>query len=223
MDEKTALANNLLLASGMPVSPPFRRAKWVNPGCVRSRLIVAAATLLGVFLLFTAIDNLDIRDKYANDVPTGTDFVYPGRHEHGIEEFTTPTSFPTLHLPRRPPRGAPHWRELTKRQTNQPPPPPANASANPLQTFQVDVPLLGPGGTVVGAGTPGAFREIETTVPGDIAGCEVVLAVNVFNNSFETPFVGQYEPPACLADTNTVVMNLTVTSRGRQFDRLSIM
>lgn len=195
----------------------------MDPASIPSRLIVATVALLGAFLLLTALDNFDLRGEEAKHIPSGRIPPWPKPYEHGIEPFDAPNSFPTLHLPRRPLLGAPRWRELTKRQTNQPPPPPANISANPLQTFQVDVPLLGPNGTVVGAGTPGVFGDLETTAPDVFSDCEVVLAVNVFNNSFTTPFVGLYEPPACLADANTVIMNLTVTSRGRQFDRLSIV
>ncbi|KAL3470660.1 peptide N-acetyl-beta-D-glucosaminyl asparaginase amidase A-domain-containing protein [Aspergillus californicus] len=37
--------------------------------------------------------------------------------------------------------------------------------------------------------------------------------------SYGHPFIGYYEPPMC--DFDTVQMNITVTSRGRQFDRLA--
>lgn len=125
-------------------------------------------------------------------------------------------SFPLL-------RGGPHrvkhWVKMTKRQT----PPAGNASTLPVQTFSVDVPLLGPGGKVVGAGTPDGFQDIETSVGSAAAGCQVTLAVTVFANSFGQPFVGNYTPPDCIGDSNTVVMNLTVQSKGRQFDRLGIM
>ncbi|KAL0263453.1 hypothetical protein SLS55_002433 [Diplodia seriata] len=45
--------------------------------------------------------------------------------------------------------------------------------------------------------------------------------VHVFAYSYGDPFVGTYVPPAC--DFNRVTLNLTVTSRGRQFDRLALM
>ncbi|KAL8947884.1 MAG: hypothetical protein Q9222_005877 [Ikaeria aurantiellina] len=43
----------------------------------------------------------------------------------------------------------------------------------------------------------------------------------VFGFSYGKPFVGNYDPPPC--SFNRVTMNFTVTSRGRQFDRLGIM
>lgn len=97
---------------------------------------------------------------------------------------------------------------------------------DPIQAFQIDIPLLGPGGSVVGGGTPNGFSGIQTSAAtSTTAACEVTLAVNTFANSFGSPFVGNYTPPACLASSNanTAVMNLTVLSQGRQFDRLFIV
>ncbi|CAG8981201.1 hypothetical protein HYALB_00013646 [Hymenoscyphus albidus] len=54
--------------------------------------------------------------------------------------------------------------------------------------------------------------------------CQVVLMQSVFASSFGKPFVGDYRPPPrCMADADVVMMNLTVTTRGQQFDRLAIM
>lgn len=93
-----------------------------------------------------------------------------------------------------------------------------------MQTFEVDVPLLGMNGKVVGGGTADGFKDIPTILPGlGEDDCQVTIAVNTFNNSFGSPFVGNYTPPACLADSNTAIMNLTVQSQGRQFDRLAIV
>ncbi|KAK2768838.1 hypothetical protein FQN54_000698 [Arachnomyces sp. PD_36] len=50
---------------------------------------------------------------------------------------------------------------------------------------------------------------------------EVVLMKHRFGFSYGHPFVGSYEPPEC--DFNSVTINLTVTSKGRQFDRLGLM
>ncbi|KAJ5534937.1 hypothetical protein N7527_001191 [Penicillium freii] len=50
---------------------------------------------------------------------------------------------------------------------------------------------------------------------------EMLLMDHVFGASYGAPFVGEYEPPNC--DFDTVRINLTVTSRGRQFDRLALM
>ncbi|RAH46454.1 uncharacterized protein BO95DRAFT_442156 [Aspergillus brunneoviolaceus CBS 621.78] len=52
------------------------------------------------------------------------------------------------------------------------------------------------------------------------AGEERVLVDYDFGNSYSLPYVGFYEPPRCKFDT--VRINLTVTSIGRQYDRLAI-
>ncbi|KAL4750809.1 hypothetical protein BDW72DRAFT_109670 [Aspergillus terricola var. indicus] len=50
---------------------------------------------------------------------------------------------------------------------------------------------------------------------------EILLLNHVFGYSYGQPFVGYYGPPSCEFDT--VRVNLTVTSKGRQFDRLAHM
>lgn len=93
-----------------------------------------------------------------------------------------------------------------------------------MQTLQVDVPLLGMNGKVIGGGTANGFNDVPIILPGlGEDDCQVTIAVNTFSNSFGSPFVGNYTPPACLADSNTAIMNLTVQSQGRQFDRLAIV
>ncbi|KAI5246432.1 peptide-N4-(N-acetyl-beta-D-glucosaminyl) asparaginase amidase N [Aureobasidium subglaciale] len=47
------------------------------------------------------------------------------------------------------------------------------------------------------------------------------LMVHTFASSYGIPYVGQYIPPGC--DFNNVVIEWTVTSAGRQFDRLAEM
>lgn len=92
------------------------------------------------------------------------------------------------------------------------------------QVFEVTPPVLGWDGQVVGAGRPVPFTGVETTIDaGPSDGCKVTLAIRNFANSFNQPFVGEYTPPDCLGDSNTAVMNLTVETIGRQFDRLSFM
>lgn len=92
------------------------------------------------------------------------------------------------------------------------------------QVFEVTPPVLGWDGQAVGAGRPVPFTGIGTTVDASSAEeCKVTLAVRSFANSFNQPFVGEYTPPDCLGDSNTAVMNLTVETIGRQFDRLSFM
>lgn len=51
--------------------------------------------------------------------------------------------------------------------------------------------------------------------------CKSTLMVHTFAYSYGQPFVGQYNPPAC--DFNRVAINFTVTSAGRQYDRLALM
>ncbi|KAL8669110.1 MAG: hypothetical protein Q9168_006291, partial [Polycauliona sp. 1 TL-2023] len=87
-------------------------------------------------------------------------------------------------------------RGLAQRQTSATP---------PLVTFQVQDPILIP------------------TANGDPSQCvhTQLLMDHVFAFSYGQPFVGDYSPPPC--DFNRVIMNLTVTSKGRQFDRLGLM
>lgn len=51
--------------------------------------------------------------------------------------------------------------------------------------------------------------------------CEKTLMVHEFAYSYGIPFVGNYTPPDC--KFNRVTINFTVTSAGRQFDRLALM
>ncbi|RMZ66052.1 peptide-N4-(N-acetyl-beta-glucosaminyl)asparagine amidase A [Pyrenophora seminiperda CCB06] len=67
-----------------------------------------------------------------------------------------------------------------------------------LQCLQVAPPVLSPAG-----------------------GCHETLMEYTFARSYGQPFVGQYNPPNC--SFNRVTINFTVTSAGRQFDRLALM
>jgi hypothetical protein len=51
--------------------------------------------------------------------------------------------------------------------------------------------------------------------------CSLLLMQHVFAFSYGMPFVSSYTPPPC--PFNTITINLTVTSAGRQFDRLALM
>ncbi|KAH6639460.1 peptide N-acetyl-beta-D-glucosaminyl asparaginase amidase A-domain-containing protein [Boeremia exigua] len=53
------------------------------------------------------------------------------------------------------------------------------------------------------------------------AACQQTLMVHTFAFSYGQPFIGRYSPPNC--EYNRVVFNFTVTSAGRQFDRLALM
>ena len=62
------------------------------------------------------------------------------------------------------------------------------------------------------------YKPVPVPSSGD---CEQVLMEYVFANSYGAPFVGAYTPPSC--EFNSVVINFTATSAGRQYDRLAIM
>ncbi|KAJ5536840.1 hypothetical protein N7513_010026 [Penicillium frequentans] len=55
------------------------------------------------------------------------------------------------------------------------------------------------------------------------SGCDidVLLMDYEFGESYGVPYVGSYTPPSCKFDT--VRINMTVTSRGTQYDRLALM
>ena len=79
--------------------------------------------------------------------------------------------------------------------------PVANSTAPPLEVFQVYKP-------------PPVLTSDDNT-------CSQLLMQHVFAYSYGMPFVASYAPPSC--PFNTVTINLTVTSAGRQFDRLALM
>ncbi|KAF3393854.1 hypothetical protein F1880_005383 [Penicillium rolfsii] len=62
-----------------------------------------------------------------------------------------------------------------------------------------------------------------TFAPTSDNGCdlEMLLMDHSFGESYGVPFVGSYEPPSCRFDT--VRINMTVTSKGHQYDRLALM
>ncbi|KAL8912733.1 MAG: hypothetical protein Q9172_007449, partial [Xanthocarpia lactea] len=87
-------------------------------------------------------------------------------------------------------------RGLAKRQTS---------TASTLVTFQVQDPILTP------------------TTNDNRSACVYtqLLMDHEFAFSYGKPFVGNYVPPPC--SFNRVILNFTVTSKGRQFDRLGLM
>ena len=97
------------------------------------------------------------------------------------------------------------------------------AAVSPLLVdFQVYPPVLTPlsDGYLF---TNGSMQSPEASITGQNPGCvtQQSLMVYSFANSYGHPFVGPYTPPDC--DFNRVTFNLTVTSAGRQFDRLGIV
>ncbi|ROT34464.1 peptide-N4-(N-acetyl-beta-glucosaminyl)asparagine amidase A [Sodiomyces alkalinus F11] len=87
----------------------------------------------------------------------------------------------------------------------------------PLECIQVAQPVRGPSGPVL-QGT--AIHSLAGEAPGEPC-CSMLLMEHSFGFSYGKPFVGQYQPPGC--DFDRVIMNFTVTSAGRQFDRLALM
>ncbi|CZT45131.1 related to peptide-n4-(n-acetyl-beta-d-glucosaminyl) asparaginase amidase N [Rhynchosporium secalis] len=99
----------------------------------------------------------------------------------------------------------------------------ASPSANVLEVFQVHQPIHTPSGvlneTVLDDGPSSALPPFSGLLA--TGSCETLLMEHSFGFSYGKPFVGAYTPPKC--KFNRVTMNFTVTSRGRQFDRLALM
>ncbi|KAI1468016.1 peptide-N4-(N-acetyl-beta-glucosaminyl)asparagine amidase A [Daldinia caldariorum] len=92
---------------------------------------------------------------------------------------------------------------------------PAEAQTKaPLECFEVAQPVLTPGGP-----SGNGLTRIDNVSQDN--SCSVLLMEHVFAFSYGTPFVGTYTPPNC--SFNRVIMNFTVVSQGRQFDRLALM
>ncbi|KAL2017981.1 hypothetical protein VTK56DRAFT_1361 [Thermocarpiscus australiensis] len=84
-----------------------------------------------------------------------------------------------------------------------------------LKTFEVDQPVLLPGGPAESDGSTRHGKDYSPPL------CTVLLMRHDFASSYGAPFVGNYTPPEC--DFNRVVLNFSVVSHGRQYDRLAIM
>ncbi|KAF8629983.1 hypothetical protein AX15_003172 [Amanita polypyramis BW_CC] len=65
------------------------------------------------------------------------------------------------------------------------------------------------------------YKPVIFQRQGDDCNQVLLLMEHQFALSYGKPFVGNYEPPKC--DFDTVKINFTVTSKGRQFDRLAFM
>jgi hypothetical protein len=90
--------------------------------------------------------------------------------------------------------------------------------AKVLEVFQVYAPVL----TATPDGaleiTDGSSNATVVNVPNTSPPCQDILVVHDFISSYGQPYVGPFIPPSC--SFNRVTWNLTVTSRGRQYDRL---
>ncbi|KAK5134244.1 hypothetical protein LTR08_006787 [Meristemomyces frigidus] len=95
------------------------------------------------------------------------------------------------------------------------------ATTSLLEVFQVYPPVL----TAAQDGeleiTDGSSDATIDIIDSHRATCQDVLVSHSFAYSYGEPFVSNYTPPACAF--NRVTWNLTVTSAGRQFDRLGLV
>ncbi|KAI5860787.1 peptide-N4-(N-acetyl-beta-glucosaminyl)asparagine amidase A [Durotheca rogersii] len=89
----------------------------------------------------------------------------------------------------------------------------ASSTPTALECFQVAPPVLTP--DVLSSRSPPGGKPTGPEY------CSVLLMEHVFGQSYGAPFVGNYMPPNC--NFNRVIMNFTVVSEGRQFDRLALM
>lgn len=95
---------------------------------------------------------------------------------------------------------------------------------NPVDAFQVYQPVLLPGGAVDHTIDSKGLASTSVIAPAakDPETCaEIVIVDHTFYSSYGGEFVGSYTPPTC--NFNRVVLNLTVTSIGRQYDRLGMI
>ncbi|OKL64331.1 hypothetical protein UA08_00027 [Talaromyces atroroseus] len=65
------------------------------------------------------------------------------------------------------------------------------------------------------------YKPVEFDPASQACNEVILLMEHEFAYSYGEPFVGNYTPPDC--DFDTVRINFTVTSRGRQYDRLALM
>ncbi|PQE32129.1 Peptide-N4-(N-acetyl-beta-glucosaminyl)asparagine amidase A protein [Rutstroemia sp. NJR-2017a WRK4] len=102
------------------------------------------------------------------------------------------------------------------------PVPAATPSSAVLEVFQVYQPVLTPKGVTDETAIDNGVEETTTIAStSEATSCKVLLMDHSFGYSYGMPFIGNYTPPSC--KFNRVTMNFTVTSRGRQFDRLALM
>ncbi|ETS76626.1 hypothetical protein PFICI_12013 [Pestalotiopsis fici W106-1] len=74
--------------------------------------------------------------------------------------------------------------------------------------------------------TPAFLQVVQPYFPPrkslDDPACRQTIVQHDFGNSYGSPYVGTYAPPAD-CDFTTTILNLTVTSQGRQYDRLALL
>ncbi|KAJ5051584.1 uncharacterized protein L3040_001360 [Drepanopeziza brunnea f. sp. 'multigermtubi'] len=104
----------------------------------------------------------------------------------------------------------------------EPAPAQAASPSGLLEVFQVYQPVLTPRGVTDETIAENGSSNTTAIAPIEVTGsCQALLMEHSFAFSYGLPFVGNYTPPEC--KFNRVTMNFTVTSRGRQFDRIALM
>ncbi|CAN8104724.1 unnamed protein product [Discula destructiva] len=75
--------------------------------------------------------------------------------------------------------------------------------------------------------TRGALQVFQASTPPRSTfegySCKQTLIQHEFANSYGTPFVGFYSPPPANCTFTTTIFNLSVTSKGQQYDRLATL
>ncbi|KAJ4413390.1 hypothetical protein N0V85_003585 [Neurospora sp. IMI 360204] len=129
-----------------------------------------------------------------------------GKYAHQVEglETTKPVTLGLL-------KSQPEERQIQSSVTTSS----AAAERTVLRNFEVAPPVLMPYGPADSDGT--------TPIPAGSTqkACNVLLMRHDFAFSYGDPYIGDYTPPSC--KFNRVVMNFTVVSEGRQYDRLALM
>ncbi|KAK4230201.1 peptide-N4-(N-acetyl-beta-glucosaminyl)asparagine amidase A [Podospora fimiseda] len=85
-----------------------------------------------------------------------------------------------------------------------------------LRNFEVAAPVLSPNGSPADSDGTTPYTPIQSDTE-----CTVLLMRRDFAWSYNDPFIGEYTPPPC--SFNRILLNFTVVSHGRQFDRLAFM
>ncbi|KAK3986329.1 peptide N-acetyl-beta-D-glucosaminyl asparaginase amidase A-domain-containing protein [Cladorrhinum sp. PSN332] len=122
------------------------------------------------------------------------------KHAHEILHFNTPN----------------FWRSISHQVNSRAddPIPTPTPRTEVLRNFEVAVPVLMPDGSP-------ADSDGTTTSKTTEKECTVLLMRRDFAWSYNDPFIGQYTPPPCAF--NRILLNFTVVSHGRQYDRLAFM
>ncbi|KAK3685478.1 peptide N-acetyl-beta-D-glucosaminyl asparaginase amidase A-domain-containing protein [Podospora appendiculata] len=195
-----------LIDGGNAALPTLRR-RFSSPLRLLAYLFVFLAVGL---VVFSRIQTTSCRGSVL-DASFSPNAVTAAKHfDHGIVELERATAKPSSHgIQSRSPTDTPADTATPTTATT------ATAMATVLENFEVAQPVLMPYGPADSDGSPG----LDGGAPPGL--CTVLLMRHDFAWSYGSPFVGNYTPPSC--KFNRVVLNFTVVSYGRQFDRLALM